>query len=339
MQTYKYRFPAIGQLDPYSATEYLDMLESSLKDSPDCLMSYCIFPSDSDILDHVELDMDRDGYISGIELHTYTRLWDGMENDLKNCMKENLAAMAEEFDEEIGEDICLEGPVQALGREGDIPKTLYHITDRKNLDAILTEGLVPDIGANNYKNMEPYVHLAEKDSVAPWMAILKHVDDPVILQIDTEDLEGFETGRIFTDREFTKPDGYGEWRTAEAVPASNIQEAELTDAFKADLLSQTLTQINRAISVDEKAETMTGAVRLMQMGITDDSLKNLLAQQQKTENSQSALLEDDSPPWDTSDGKTKVIPAGKTWADMISGDFANAIDGICVSDADHKMEQ
>ena len=95
MRTFHYEIPLSGEL-PTSTTGMSDFtyyLENGLKDGPDCLMAYCIFPSDSDVLESVSLK-GKNGQFTSLSLFTYTKLYEGSENDLKNCVAENLA-MAE----------------------------------------------------------------------------------------------------------------------------------------------------------------------------------------------------------------------------------------------------
>ena len=66
---------------------------------------------------------------------------------------------------------------------------LYHITNRANLDSILKNGLIPQIGKNSLKNNEkrPYVFLCIKEHIPYWQILLE-IDDAVILSIDTSGL-------------------------------------------------------------------------------------------------------------------------------------------------------
>ena len=112
MQTYRYRFEASGseQEIPHLARS----LEDRLTNSPDCLMAYCIFPTDSDILDHVTIDLDEQKNVKAIDLYTYTKLWENAEEDFKDCVQENLNELTDG-------NITLTGTVQDLGKDGKIP--------------------------------------------------------------------------------------------------------------------------------------------------------------------------------------------------------------------------
>lgn len=310
MQTYKYRFKTSGSIDDTS-TFFISMLENKLKDGPDCLMAYCIFPTDSDILDHVSIDMDKEKNIKAINLHTYTELWTGMESDLRNCVEENLAA--------ITPNIKIEDDVEALGREGKVPKILYHIADKKDLDSIMKKGLIPGQGNNGYKSDEDYVYLASEKDLASWLSVLKNVDDPVILKIDTDsmaDSQEIEMGRMFHDRSFI-PEGYTEYRTTKTVPASAIKEVDFkkgNDELSKKLEIDMIYQLTDVRSDNEFNEVTTGMNRLVDLGIMHKDVVNTMItayreeymSESKVSESEKPDIEDDGPPWDEDDF-TKAI--------------------------------
>lgn len=298
MNTYKYQFSASGKVDEqYTFTTTL--LENKLKDGYDCLAAYGIFPSDSDILDHVSIDTNHNE-ITAINLHTYTELYEGMENDLKDCVQENLNAITEEHDLDITDAIKIGSDVRALGLQDNIPETLYRISQKKNLNSILENGLIPQQGKNGYKSHEDYVYLMEKCDIPAWMAVLPNLDDPVILEIDTTNLEGIEPGRHFTDRDFVMPNGYGEYRTKNVIPASNIKQIELTEEVKIELLTAMKEQLDRAKGND-RIEAARGIDRLSTMGIWLHDYPDLGTIKPKTE---------EGLPWDDKeqgDGLTKAL--------------------------------
>ena len=56
MQTYKYHLPVKGSKDTIPVFT-ASMLKDELVDGSDCLMAYCIFPTDSAIVDYVNFDI------------------------------------------------------------------------------------------------------------------------------------------------------------------------------------------------------------------------------------------------------------------------------------------
>ena len=269
MRTFHYEIPLSGEL-PTSTTGMLDFthhLEEGLKDGPDCLMAYCIFPSDSDVLESISLK-GQNGQFTALSLFTYTKLYEGTENDLKNCVAENLAMASEEA--------CLKAPVTVNGEvtdhglTGENPEVLYHITEADHLSNIEKNGLIPRNGSNHYKDMEDHTYLCEGVDIAPWLCVLPHLEHPVILKIETKDIPGLEPGRFFTDRSYI-PDGYGEYRTKGVIPASAIQKVDLADA---PLLSDAIhAQIEEActLALDKgsRDEVARGLSRFSELGLTD----------------------------------------------------------------------
>lgn len=272
MQTYRYRFPASGKADelPESAAS---MLAGELTDSPDCLMAECIFPSDSNIVDHVEFET-KGNDVAAVNLYTYTEMWE----DIPGSGQSNIQALTDAVKynlEKVTDAVTITGDGEAMGREGGIPKTLYHITDRKNMAAIEQEGLVPDSGKNSWKVSEDCVYLCDGQNIAPWLGILKGIDDPVVLEIDTDGLSGIETGRVFEDRSYV--DGtYSEYRTTEQIPAAAVTKIDFGRGHE-ELGKLIRDQIEgymaRAAKDDGLSEVQTGMQRLEQLGIKEDEIR------------------------------------------------------------------
>lgn len=274
MQTYGYSFPAAGSFrDEGSMMRYITELEKSLKDGPSCLGSYAIFPSDSAILDRVTLTTSGHLDVGSVNLHTYTELWEDQDDSglryLRECVEENIREVSGHYPS-TGQDpgIAVTGDARVLGLEGGIPGKLYHITSRDSLRSIMEKGIIPDMGINSYKSREDYVYLCERKDIALWLAVLKHVDDPVILEVDTGCLPGLMPGRMFRDRSFA-PDGYGEYRTKDTVPVSAIMDVGVNEELTIGLGSDMAGQFMLADPGHEEGEVRTGMARLVRMGIMD----------------------------------------------------------------------
>lgn len=268
MQTYKYQFPASGDLSSeVDAEAFKEVLEEKLKKGQNSLASYAMFPTDSDILDHVSFEMDDKYAVRAINLHTYTKLWAGNEDYLKDCIDENLSELYEQYDfEEYEMGAYIEGPVKALGREGDIPKTLYHIVESDYVKDILINGIDPGADNAGYRNDKDHIYLCEEKDLAPWLAILKHNEDPVILEVNTDGLSGIETGRVYSDRNFVNG-SYAEYKTSDPIPAAAIKEADLTKEFCAKLFTDMSQMAGQIEGQHEFKELTTGMIRLNNMGI------------------------------------------------------------------------
>lgn len=293
MRTYRYRFPAFGKFENHAVTEsYTEKLEHYLKHSPDCLGTYAMFQSDSEILDGVSFDTDSKGNINALELYTYTPLWEGREDDLKSCVEENLAmASMACFGNE--QEVPVIGHVEALGREGGIPGALYHIAGRKDLDSILKDGIIP-------KDGESRIYMCEESDLAPWLAVLKNVDDPVILKVDTVGQQDIEMGRVFGDRSYVKDGKYTEYVSDRPIPAEAVSEMQLNkagfDEHKVRLASRMVDQLQRASEEAELGEAITGLGRLRDMGLMDQRQVDWLVEERMAQlpGSKEQMGEDDS---------------------------------------------
>lgn len=300
MQTHKYQFPLKNKAvsNPVLTAR---VLENELNDSPDCLGAWCLFPSDSKILDHAAFE--QDGNFCVLNLYTYTKLWENAEKDLRACVEENL--------HKTDRALALDGDVVYLGRTGNIPNTLYHITDRENLDVIREKGLVPNIGPNNYKNMDAYVNLTSEKDLHVWLSVLKNIKTPVILEIDAGLCGAVETGRVFEDREYANGT-YAEYRTQKAISPSAIQEADLalSASLRQDLVDQLAEHIIYRNTDDplEVQETNTYAERLTRMGLIPKEAYDALM-------SETALV--DIKP--TEPGNDDQIPEGPPWNEEKTG--------------------
>lgn len=302
---YHYRIPAAGSFDDIS-TITITALERELKNGPDCLMSYCIFPSDSDILHKAVIDVDKKG-VNGVSLLTYSKLWKGQEADLKDCLKENL--------QKVMPSIELKGDVEDKGLTGDMPKTLYHIAERDNLHDILEKGLQPGQGSNSYKNTDDYIYLADIDSVAPWLAVLKHLENPVILEIDTEGMKALEPGRVFNDRDFIS-NSYGEYRTKEIIHPEKLHEAQITkyNRLGVKIMSDCVEQMENAKNPDEVSEAAAGIRRAALLGAMNEKhAEQIVGRHGEKDTSKQITPSDKSvpeieiPPWDEPDAFNDAV--------------------------------
>lgn len=270
MQTYKYQFLAEGFLFGANAEkDFKDILERNLKEGSSCLASYAMFETDSDILDHVSFDLDdTSGQLKAINLHTYIQGYAGCEADIDDCMRKNIIMSEEEFNESHSDDtvhVSKIDTVNTIDKEGEFPKTLYHIAERDYVNIITKEGIDPEDGDYKYMTDHSAVYLCEKKDLAAWLSVLKHNEDPIIMEVNTEGL-GIEMSRMRNDRDYI-PNGYGEYRTYNMIPASSIKEAELSPQFCAEIHADMCELSTRASKYDEMQEVTTGMQRLNDMGI------------------------------------------------------------------------
>lgn len=243
MQTYHYRFPASGKTQN-QPTFLVSMLENKMKEGPDCLGVYAMFERYNGVLNHVSMEMDKND-ITAVNVYTNIELWEGNDHELWDCVQCNLDSIAEEQGIDEASRIQVKEPMEALGREGEMSKHLYHITEEKNLESIMEKGLEPRQGHNAYKVHEDYVCLIEKQDIVAWATMLPHLDNPVVLEVSTDGLEGIEPGRCF-ERGYLGPDGCSEYRTPNQIPPSNIARMEMTPKVQTEFLNTMNTYLERA---------------------------------------------------------------------------------------------
>lgn len=274
MQTHKYSIKTKMTAE-YEQSDMIpvDVLESKLKDGPSCLMAYAIFPTDGDILEHVDYGRDKDGNLESINIHTYSRLWDGMESDLFDCVRDNITDWCDDNDIAFSlVEFPEYGKADYLGREGSIPETLYHIAEAEDLEDISRDGLIPGSGKNAYKDHDVHTYLAEEKDLAAWVTVLPHVKEPVILEVNTRNIN-VEYGRHFSDRDYL-PEGYGEYRTSDYIQAGAVTEADLhadNNRLQNVLTLDVLKQV-AALKPDDHdiSEVHRGLDRLVYMGVMSD---------------------------------------------------------------------
>lgn len=305
MLTYKCHFPAKGQIDKQDVDGYTTAFNAAMKNGPSGLLAWALQPQKGDVMDHAEIKIDDHGQVNEINLYMYAdtpEFWEASKEDLENCVKDCLQDSLDLYGE-IKEPIVLKGPMQYMGIQGNLPKTLYHIAERKELESILEKGLIPQKGNNDYKSDEDYIYLTDRQDLIPWLTILPNLDNPVILKINTKGLSNIENGRHFSDRDFTMPNGYGEYRTKNIIPIQSIKVMEFSEEDKIELLTAMSEQLNRA-EENEKIEVARGIDRLGSMGICIHDYPALFTismnpgTTSNPEKSSEPKIPDDEPPWD-----------------------------------------
>lgn len=272
MRTYQYRFPANGHLDKNQIEPFTASLFHHLTDGASGHVSWPIFPmKDGEALNRIELDADENGNINGISIFSKTWMldWDDTDLNFQECMTENLQCAAEDCGFKESPIMVTDVP-EFLGRE-DQSTILYHITEKKNLDTILKDGLTPGIGDNASRAWDDFVFLTEKEDIPRWISILYQVNDPVILEINVKDLSGICQGRWYVDRKYAMPTGYGEYFTRETIPASHIKKAEFTEDDRKELCDAMNEQLTLASS-----DTQYKAMRFMAERSSDDDRNEVL---------------------------------------------------------------
>ena len=209
-------------------------------------------------IESVDFEDGPDGHISGITVHANMP----MSEEFHGTAGERIADLADQAWYEISRDesvdITAQGPMDVLGREGDVPSKLYHITDKEKSGKILKEGLIPEQGANSYRTDEDFIYLTDMEQLPIWMGILQEPEDIVLLEVDPAGVKGLDRGRTFDDREYA--DAFSEYRTREPVPAGYVKEAELSQEEQEKLYGRMQEFLKAA---DENRDEPEKAVRIL----------------------------------------------------------------------------
>ena len=183
------------------------------------------------------------------------------------------------------------------------------------------------------------VYLTTERDIAPWLAVLKHKDNPTILEIDTTGISGIETGRVFNDRDFTQG-VYTEYRTTEVIPASAISEVEINkehEQFSERLRGRMLDMLEASEANDEFNEVVTGLNRLKAMGIAQETDGQQIIEERAANNKTMTVNteEDEGLPWDENDnGKNPE----EEWDEKAAGDdLIRALGQMTLEDFGVKM--
>ena len=104
----------------------------------------------------------------------------------------------------------------------------YHIAERKNIDKILEQGLIPKIGRNSraVNEEKPRVYLSNKRSLFYWGLIVK---DPVVLRIESSYMKKHNikiSHKNYGD--------YAEWFCYENIPAESIEVTSIKPGLSED---------------------------------------------------------------------------------------------------------
>lgn len=280
MNTYLYRFPVSGNI--HNQSDFARQLTEKLNAGSDCLGAYCIFPTDSDILSHISFDSEG-AAVNYLNLHTYTKLWDGAEEDLETCVCENLETVENENNLKFEDRIRTKDSVEYMGLEGKLPETLYHIAEKDDVKQILRDGISPHTGDNSYKSPDSCVYMTDDESLVKWLTVLPNLENPVIIEVNTDGIEDLEPGRHFSDRGYMES-GYGEYRTKSTIGPENIEVMEITSDMKMTALHisrEAEQQINRMSECDdaERTELKRLISRLDCIGLDTSNLSEMIAEQ------------------------------------------------------------
>lgn len=212
MRLRRYTFKASGTVK--NIEHALSVMKESLNSGPDSIVQHMcpkgIIVQDKNMVDELGFSIFvKDDRISEVRVATHDWLPKHWKDGIRECLQ--IAA------DKTGEDISIDGNMKYESTDENLPEHFYHITEKKRLDTIMEEGIVPKRGHNDWKSKKKYTYLTEAKYIVPWLGILDHVDEPVILEVDTSKLPSVEQGRIWEDRDYVPGRIYSEHRTTETV--------------------------------------------------------------------------------------------------------------------------
>lgn len=282
MLTYKYRFPIKTEnliLEDPKAFEqsFTSMLMGSVE-YYEVLMGLNEYSEDGgEILHHAEIEAEEH-VINAVELYTSRKLYQERKGQIMDYVQETFLELADNMGENIEE---LEFTnMEDLGISGFVPEKLYHITEHSNLNSILKNGLIPQQGGNSYKTYKNAVYLTEEQDIPIWLGSLEEFEEPVLLQIDTKDLN-LKTGRYYKDRVYLQSrnleaQGFGEYRSLEPIPPDKIKPLDMLDDENIKLAERLKEAVNlfkkNVYSESEKEELEQCQSQLDKMGVYDEKL-------------------------------------------------------------------
>lgn len=280
MRTRRYSFKASGTVQDVTKTEAL--MKDNLNIGPESirrrLYSQFSYKDDKYMVDRVELVTESDR-LTSIEVSAY----DWFQKDRKAEIRECVQLAADRAGKETGSEIHVEGNMKYTATDENLPRYLYHLTEKKSLDAVMEEGLSPKRGHNDWKSKKRCTYLTEGQFIVPWLGILDHMEGPVVLEVDTAKLPFVEQGRIWEDRAYVPGRIYSEHRTTEAVPAEALRPMAPEEVAALGVNGKAVEQLMRVAAAkpdmkdyntgepvrsDEK-EVVRCVKRLADMGVMD----------------------------------------------------------------------
>lgn len=308
MRTRRYSFKVSGTVKNQKKTA--EIMKDSLNKGPESIIQYLYGreykQKDRDMVDKIEF-MTEDGKLSSMEVSTYDWLHKDKKEQIKEVMEKAVA--------KTGEDIGIDGYMKYIATDENLPEHLYHITENQNLDTIMKQGLTPKRGHNDWKSKKRCTYFAEAEYIVPWLGILENVENPVILEIETEKIPGIEQGRIWNDRDYVPGNIYSEHRTTETVPPEAVRVMSAKEVKALGVNEKVMEELmymadpKYGFQKSEETEIKGCLKRLNEMGVLNDQdyvkvietyNKKRMGQETKPIQSNSATL-----PWEGEDMEIK----------------------------------
>ena len=282
MRTRRYSFKASGTVqEPERAAA---LMKDNMNKGPESVVQHLYgknaIQDDRDSVDKIELIMNN-GQLSAVEVSAY----DWFQKDRKDEVRECVQMAADRAGRETGSQISIDGNMKFLTTDENLPEHFYHITERKSLDNIMKNGLMPQRGHNDYRSKKRCTYLTEAAYIATWMSILNYAQDPVILEVETAKLPSVEQGRVWRDRKYPVGGVYSEHRTTDSIPPDALRIMSPEEVASLGVNEKAITQLMSVAAMEpdtwikglsepireEEGEVQCCMDRLKEMGVMDET--------------------------------------------------------------------
>lgn len=276
MRLRNYVFPARGTVE--NPAEAAAVMKDHLNKGPESvfcrLFSAHSHIKEKDTVDRLQFVMDEDKLV-GVRVSTYDWLLKNFKNEIRECVQ----MAADAACRETGSKMTVTGNMKYEGTDENLPKHFYHLTERKSLDDILENGITPKRGHNDWKSKKRCAYLTEDAYIVPWLGILDNLEDPVVVEIETDKLPFVEQGRIWEDRRYVPGIIYSEHRTTEVIPPEALRVMEPEEIAALGVNEKAVEQLmimsdpsnSRSVLISSEAkEVILCMDRLREMGVMDE---------------------------------------------------------------------
>jgi hypothetical protein len=140
---------------------------------------------------------------------------------------------------------------------------LYHLTTKNNLDSILKNGLIPQIGKNSsfVGEEDPYIYLSNLDDIHIWSIIFKDYDICITVDVDEQEVEEY------------KYEIYSEFLYKQIIPKTKIisyeeykyKRTKKVNKFYLNTLYKISSLSKRVIVYFENSEDFSDIIRMIRI--------------------------------------------------------------------------
>lgn len=270
MRLRRYTFKAFGTIK--NLEQAASVMKENLNKGPESIAASIFSSKDKDTVDELGFDMDGDKLLA-VTVGVHDWFVKHKKNEITECFR----AAANRACRETGSEIIITGNMKYESTDENLPEYFYHLTEKKSLDGILEDGIVPKRGHNDWKSKKRCTYLTEAQYIVPWLGILDHMEGPVILEVETKKFPFVEQGRIWEDRDYVPGRVYSEHRTTEIVPPEALRVMSPGEVAALGVNEKAISQLMLAAEQNEihdakteEKEVKRCISRLKEMGVMEE---------------------------------------------------------------------